>query len=202
MQTPRYSIIYADPPWAFRNVNTGGSMKSGAMAHYPTMTIDQICELNVQEIASPDSVLFMWWVASMPAEALQIVEAWGYTIKTMTGFNWVKRTKKDLPFFGMGFWTRQGSENMLIATRGKPKRASAAVRAVVTHPAGKHSEKPAIFREKITELMGEQNRIELFARKQAKGWDCWGNELSNTPGVHRAISQPRAPVVTQGGFFQ
>lgn len=22
----------------------------------------------------------------------------------------------------------------------------------------------------------EQNRIELFARQYAEGWDCWGNE--------------------------
>ena len=40
-----------------------------------------------------------------------------------------------------------------------------------------HSKKPAVVREKIVELFGELPRIELFAREQAEGWDCWGNEV-------------------------
>ena len=30
----KYEIIYADPAWSFNNKNTGGSMVSGASAHY------------------------------------------------------------------------------------------------------------------------------------------------------------------------
>ena len=26
-----YQVIYADPPWSYRNKNTGGSLKSGAL---------------------------------------------------------------------------------------------------------------------------------------------------------------------------
>lgn len=40
-----------------------------------------------------------------------------------------------------------------------------------------HSKKPAVVREKIVEVFGELPRIELFAREQAEGWDCWGNEV-------------------------
>lgn len=32
-------------------------------------------------------------------------------------------------------------------------------------------------RERIVSLMGNLPRIELFAREQANGWDCWGNEV-------------------------
>ena len=44
----KYKIIYADPPWSYKNKNTGDSMKSGSLAKYPTMTINEICKLSFQ----------------------------------------------------------------------------------------------------------------------------------------------------------
>lgn len=40
-----------------------------------------------------------------------------------------------------------------------------------------HSKKPNETRERIVKLLGDLPRIELFARQQADGWDCWGNEV-------------------------
>lgn len=175
----KYQIIYTDNPWDFKNKNTGGSMKSGATAHYPTMSLDDICNLPVQDISDDNCVLFLWWIGSMPEEALQVVKSWGFELKTMTGFTWVKRTKKLKLWFGMGFWTRQGSENILIAVKGKPKRINAGIRQVIEAVCEKHSKKPNVFREKIVELMGDLPRIELFAREKFKGWDAWGNEVES-----------------------
>ena len=187
----QYNVIYADPPWAFDNKNTGGSMISGASGHYDVMTFQDICDLPVQRISADDCILFMWWVASQPQEALEVVKAWGFELKTMTGFNWVKKTKHWKDFFGMGFYTRQGSENCLIAVRGKPKRVSASVRAVVQERTGRHSEKPQIFRDKILELMGDVPKVELFARTVMPGWDVWGNEVQSTvSGFCRTMLAP------------
>jgi N6-adenosine-specific RNA methylase IME4 len=174
-----YDIIYADPPWQFSNKNTGGNLKSGACAKYPTMPLNDICNLPIKNITANDCILFMWWVASMPEEALEVVKSWGFTIKTMTGFTWVKKTKNGKLFFGMGFWTRQGVENCLIAVKGKPKRINAAVRSVIECEIEKHSKKPDVVRSKITELMGDKLRLELFARQKSDGWDVWGNEIKN-----------------------
>lgn len=115
----------------------------------------------------------------MPDEALQVVKSWGFTIKTTTGFNWVKLTKKGKKFFGMGFWTRQGSENCLIAIKGRPKRKSAKIRAVIEAVIEEHSKKPDVFRNEIVNLMGDLPRIELFARQSTPGWDVWGNEVNS-----------------------
>ena len=180
----KYKIIYCDPPWMFNNKNTGGNMKSGADAHYPTMTINELCELPVKEIADDDCVLFMWWVASQPNEAIKLVESWGFKIKTMTGFNWVKTTKTGKPFFGMGFWTRQGSEMCLIATKGKPKRIDASIRSVIFSENEKHSKKPDVFRDEIVKLMGDLPRLEMFARQISEGWDVWGNEVISTVNLN------------------
>jgi N6-adenosine-specific RNA methylase IME4 len=185
----KYNIIYADPPWKFSNNNTGGSMISGASANYPVMTVKQICALPVSEIAADNCVLFMWWVGSMPTEAIAVAESWGFTVKTMTGFVWVKRTKLWKLFFGMGFWTRQGTENCMIAIKGKPKRANLGVRAVIESVVQEHSKKPDVFRHRIVELMGDVPRIELFARNTTPGWDVWGNEVKCDIDLTKNVSQ-------------
>jgi len=173
----KYNIIYVDPPWKFRNKNTGGNLKSGSAFHYDVMTLQDICNLPVQDITDNNCMLFMWWVASQPKEAIEVVASWGFTLKTMTGFNWVKKTKNWKEFFGMGFYTRQGSENCLIATKGKPKVYSHSVRSVFEAQNKKHSQKPFVTREKIVELAGDLPRIELFARDKVLGWDHWGLEV-------------------------
>ena len=175
----KYQIIYADPPWKFSNKNTGGSMNSGSANQYKVMTLKQLKALPINEIADDNCVLVMWWVASMPQEAIDLVKAWGFELKTMTAFTWIKKTKLGKFFFGMGFWTRAGSENCLLAVRGKPKPASRSVRSVFEAIVGKHSEKPSIARDKIIELCGDVPRIELFARKKMNGWHSWGNDVES-----------------------
>lgn len=173
----KYNIIYADPPWQFNNKRTGGSMKSGAEQHYITMDLVNICELPIHTICDNDCVLFMWWITSMPQEAIEVVHRWGFQLKTMTGFVWNKTTKHGKPHFGMGHETRAGAECCLIAKRGNLKRVSASVRSVVTAPIGKHSQKPQEVADRIVQLYGYLPRIELFARDRKTGWDSWGNEI-------------------------
>lgn len=210
----KYNIIYADPPWSFNNKNTGGSMKSGSSAKYKTMTLEEMKRLNIDSISNENCVLFMWWVATQPVEALDLIESWGFKLKTMTGFTWIKlseskiRTKfinkainfienvipkskilnyiikgleklKFINDFGMGFWTRQSSENCLIAVKGKPKRINASVRNVIYAVNEEHSKKPSEARKRIVDLMSDIPRIELFARNKTEGWDVWGNEVDS-----------------------
>jgi len=175
----KYGIIYADPPWKFKNKKTGGTMMSGSEHQYNVMSVDDLRSLPVSQISTENAVLFMWWVASMPQEALDLTDAWGFTLKTMTCFNWVKKTKNGKDHFGMGFHTRQSTESCLIAVKGKPKRVSASVRSVVYARIGKHSEKPLEVKTRIVQLMGNLTRIELFAKTNADdvAWDYWGDQI-------------------------
>lgn len=172
----KYDIIYADPPWPFRNKKTGGSMKSGAETNYKTMSIVDICNLNIQSISNDDSVLFMWWVSSMPEEAIYVANSWGYTVKTMTAFTWIKKTVNWKDHFGMGFYTRQQAENVLLAVKGKPAKQSNSVRQLIRARIGRHSEKPNEVRQEIVKLYGDIPRIELFARDRFYNWDTWGDQ--------------------------
>ena len=153
-------------------------MKSGASAHYDVMNLNDIKKMPVNAMADNDCILFMWWVGSQPQEALDVMTAWGYTLKTMTGFVWEKLTSKNgLPFIGMGHWTRAGSESCLIATKGKPKRIAMNVYSVRREKVTEHSRKPPAFRDDIVRLCGDMPRIELFSREQTPGWDNHGNEI-------------------------
>ena len=47
----KYSVIYADPPWAYRQCGATAKSRGNAVKHYPTMTTDDICKLPVAKIA-------------------------------------------------------------------------------------------------------------------------------------------------------
>ena len=140
------------------------------------MSIEKLCALPVADLAAPDSALFLWATFPQLPEALRLIEAWGFTYKSIA-FQWVKQNRSGNGFFfGLGRWTRGNSEPCLIAVKGKPKRISASVGQLVFSPLRKHSQKPPEVRDKIVELMGDLPRIELFAREAAPGWDAWGDE--------------------------
>lgn len=171
----KYNIIYADPPWAF---NTWSKRASRLVdCHYPTMTIQEIMDLPVQNLAEDNSVLLMWATFPNLPLALEAIKAWGFTYKTCA-FTWMKQNKKGQGlFWGMGYYTRSNAEICLLATKGKPlERHSHKIHSVIVSPVEEHSKKPDETRSRICELFGDLPRIELFARQQADGWDCWGNE--------------------------
>lgn len=169
----KYKIIYADPPWSYNDKGCNGACEK----HYNTMSIEDICNLNVKDIADDDCILFLWATYPMLKEALKLIEAWGFTYKTI-GFQWIKETKlRRGYFFGLGRWTRGNTEPCLIAVKGKPKRIKNNVQQLVFHPVMQHSRKPDVVRKRIIELVGDLPRIELFARQKTEGWDVWGNEV-------------------------
>ena len=147
---------------------------------YPTMGIDELCTLPVADLAAPDSVLFLWATFPQLPEALRLIEAWGFTYKSVA-FVWLKKNRKaDSWFYGLGFWTRGNAEVCLLATRGHPKRQAANVHQFIIAPIQEHSRKPDEARDKIVALMGDVPRVELFARQSPPGWDVWGNEVEST----------------------
>ncbi len=174
----KYTIIYADPPWAYKVWSNKGNGRS-AESHYNTMKIEEIINMKdtIQKISDENCVLFLWVTFPCLLEGLRTLHEWGFKYKTC-GFTWVKRNKvSDTWFFGLGHWTRANAELCLIATKGTIKRVSSKVSQIVDSRIEEHSKKPAIVRDKIVELVGDLPRIELFARQTADGWDCWGNEV-------------------------
>ena len=182
----KYSIIYADPPWAYRVWSKKGQ-ESTAASHYSTMSVQEIKSLPVEEIAANDCALFLWATYPNLVEAFEVLKAWGFKYKTVA-FTWVKQNRKsDGLFTGMGYWTRANAEICLLATRGHPKRINANVRQVILSHVEEHSKKPDEARDRIVKLMGDLPRVELFARQATEGWDVWGNEVEVTKSMEGFI---------------
>lgn len=175
----KYNIIYADPPWAYKNSpSKRGTGRGFAKNHYDLMTINDLQKLNINKISADNSVLFMWATFPMINEALKTIENWGFNYRTCA-FVWIKKNKKaNTNFWGCGYYTRSNAEICLLATKGKIlQRKSHSVHQIIESAVEKHSQKPSIVRDKIIELFGDIPRIELFARQETNGWDCWGNEV-------------------------
>jgi len=172
----KYNIIYADPGWSYNDKCRSGSR--GSEFKYKCMLLDDICSLPVKNITANDAWLFLWVTMPQLPNAFKVIESWGFKFKCC-GFMWAKRCKKNQNkwHFGMGSYTRANGELCLLATKGKPKRVSAAVSMLIEAPVEKHSQKPSIVRDKIVELCGDLPRIELFARDKISGWDCYGDEI-------------------------
>ena len=171
----KYQIIYADPPWSYRDKASSGNR--GASFKYDVQDHKWICNLPVENISDDNCVLFLWTTMPQLPNVFEVIKEWGFVYKTCA-FTWVKRNKSQPSWFwGMGNWTRANSELCLLATKGKPKRVSAAVHSVVDTPIEKHSKKPEVVKDRIVQLCGDLPRIELFARQKTQGWDSWGNEV-------------------------
>ena len=172
----KYNIIYSDPAWYFKTYSNKGEKRS-ALQHYSCMSISDICNLPINNIADDDCILFIWVIDPMLPQAMEVIKAWGFKYKTVA-FTWVKQNKKSDGYFtGLGYWTRANPEMCLLATKGKPKRLSKSVRQLIISKLQQHSKKPDEIRNRITELCGDLPRIELFARQKTEGWDSWGNEV-------------------------
>jgi N6-adenosine-specific RNA methylase IME4 len=186
-QSGSYRVIYADPPWRFATYSDKGKGRS-AEAHYDCLSIDDIKAFPVAEWAARDAVLLLWATDPLLQRALEVIEAWGFTYKTV-GFYWVKLNKSADPislgdgpllaagdfFTGLGFWTRANPEPCLLATRGHPKRVAGDVQKLLIAPRREHSRKPDEAYARIERLLPGPY-LELFARQSRLGWDGFGNQ--------------------------
>jgi N6-adenosine-specific RNA methylase IME4 len=163
----RYGVLYADPPWRFE-VYAESGMDRTADNHYPTMTIEEIKAFPIP--AADDCILFLWATVPMLPQAIEVLQAWGFTYKS--GIVW----EKDRP--GTGYWVQNTVEHLLIGTRGNVPAPTPGEQPpqVIKAPRGRHSEKPAIFAEHIERLYPNTPKLEMFARTARPGWDVSGNE--------------------------
>ena len=167
LEGKKYPLILADPPWSYEHCSTDNREIEN---HYPTMPLNEICDLPVTDKAMDDCILFLWATSPKLEESLQVINAWGF--KYTTNFVWVKDK------IGMGYYGRQQHELLLIAKRGAIPVPSPENRpsSVVHANRLDHSQKPECFYEIIEKMYPTLPKIELFARNGREGWDRWGNQ--------------------------
>jgi len=188
----QFDIIYADPPWDY-----GGKMQfdrgstgketidlskkifiSAACFKYPTLKLGELKKLRVQEIATENSLLFLWATGPFLDQAIELGKAWGFTYRTVI-FVWDKMAHNP------GKYNLSYCEFVLLFKRGRipTPRGVRNTKQLLSVPRGKHSQKPAEVAQNIEQMFPHHKRIELFARHAMRGWSSWGLELMPAPPV-------------------
>lgn len=170
LQDGKYRVWYADPPWRY---NDSGLDEYGhAERHYPTMSIEELCEMGgeIWDRCDEDAVLFLWVTSPMLEDAFEVVHAWGFQYKT--SFVW------DKVRHNFGHYNSVRHELLLVCTRGSciPDERQLFDSVQTIERTETHSEKPEQFRTIIDTLYPIGRRIELFARRAVENWEQWGNE--------------------------
>lgn len=169
-----YALIVADPPWSFKTFSPKGWGKS-PQRHYACMTIDEIADLPVKDLAAEDCLVWLWATAPMLDQQMGVLKAWG--ARYVSSGVWCKTTPTGKPAFGGGYSFRNAHEIILLGAFGRPKIASRSVRSVITAARREHSRKPDAAYEAARAMIPGGRAADLFSRQPRPGWESWGNEL-------------------------
>lgn len=164
----KYQVIYADPPWAYNDKQETEKL-GGAEKHYGTMSLEEICNLPINQLSLEDAVLFVWVTSPLLEDVFAVINSWGFRYKTSFVWDKIKHN--------MGHYNSVRHELLLVATRGSCTPDNVKLfDSVQSIEKTEHSKKPDEFYE-IIETLYHGNKIELFARNKREGWDSWGNEI-------------------------
>ena len=163
-----FTTLLMDPPWRFDEAGPGA--RSSADSKYPTMSLEEIADLELPRMA-PGAHLYFWCPTQFLVPAHEIVEGYGFQVRSVLA--WTKPNG-----LGVGRYFRGGWEPCLFATRGDLQLKVKNQAAWFEAPRTKHSSKPANFITDIVERCSPGPYVEMFARnpERRKDWTYWGYE--------------------------
>lgn len=193
----KFQTILADPPWQFENRTGKMAPEHRRLSRYPTMTLDEICDMPVEAVAGDPAHLYLWVPNALLPDGLRVMEHWGFKYKS--NLVWYKVRKDGGPDRrGVGFYFRNVTELLLFGVRGKNARTLAPGRSqenILISQKREHSRKPDEQYDLIEKCsFGE--RLELFARGPRFGWTVWGNQSEQyTPTWPTYANHSQAEIV-------
>src|SRR5215471_12693417 len=123
-QNRRFATILADPPWQFANSTGKIAPEHKRLSRYGTMTLDEIADLPVGQLAEPTSHLYLWCPNALLPEGLAVMKAWGFKYKSNIVWHKIRKDGGS-DGRGVGFYFRNVTELILFGVRGKTARTLA-----------------------------------------------------------------------------
>lgn len=174
----KYELLYVDPPWK----QSKGSAKSvrpnssGKPLDYPVISLDEIKEHLKTVTGAEQQILFLWTIDKYLFQAQEIAESLGFKLHARMIWDKVN----GIP---AAFTVRYGHEYLLYMYKGKftpvATEARGKIHTVFREKVTKHSKKPEIAYQIIEQLYPDLTKLEMYARNEREGWDCWGNEMQD-----------------------
>ena len=162
----QFRTILADPPW---DVQQKGAR--GACTHYELMTLDEIKNMPISELAAAEAHCWLWVTNATLRAGYDVLEHWGFTPRSP--LTWIK------PRIGLGNYLRNATEHLILGTRGNAPVKFRAQATWMFAPLQEHSHKPD-EQYAVIERISEGPYLELFARRRPsskRDWSVWGNEV-------------------------
>jgi N6-adenosine-specific RNA methylase IME4 len=176
-----FKTVLADPPWRFTNRTGKVAPEHRRLDRYDTMTLEDICELGVGEVAADNAHLYLWVPNALLPDGLRVMEAWGF--RYVSNLVWAKRRADGGPDGrGVGFYFRNVTELILFGVRGSMRTLAPGRSQVnmIESRKREHSRKPD-EQYGLIEACSPGPYLELFARHPREGWQVWGNEADAEP---------------------
>jgi len=200
--TKKFRTILIDPPWPMMKPGSyagTGREKIDRDLRYPTMALDAIRRLPINDLAETGAHLWLWTVNQFLEEALALVPHWGF--KRLNMITWAKPS-------GYGNWWLQHTEFLIFAYKDRcqfnnkryipnyyewddedaeSKPDLEPTDLCFKWPRAKqwqHSKKPE-GSYRLIEEVSDPARLEMFARNHQPllgnrpGWSVWGNEVAS-----------------------
>ncbi len=177
----RFKTIMADPPWRFQNSTGKIAPEHKRLNRYATMTLRDIMDLPVAQIADTPSHLYLWVPNALLPEGLAVMEAWGFGYKSNIVWHKIRKDGGS-DGRGVGFYFRNVTELLLFGVRGKNARTLAPGRSQVNMLQSRkreHSRKPD-EQYRLIEACSPGPFLELFGRGVRKGWSTWGLQADDS----------------------
>jgi N6-adenosine-specific RNA methylase IME4 len=174
-----FGTLLADPPWRFMNRTGKVAPEHKRLSRYDTMTWKEIADMPVGDVMAAQAHCYLWVPNALVAEGLRVLEAWGFTYKTMLIWHKVRKDGGS-DGRGVGFYFRNVTEPVLFGVRGRLRTGAAGRRQVnlLATQKREHSRKPDELYP-IIEQCSPGPFLELFARYPQPGWAAWGNEADD-----------------------
>ena len=99
-EAKRYSTVVADPPWPYDNPgefttgDTAEARGAGSLVRYGQMSLHDIANLPVADLAEPDAHLYLWVTNAFVEHAYEIARRWGF--RPITLCTWIKTTSEPV----------------------------------------------------------------------------------------------------------
>ena len=165
-----YRAVVIDPPWPVEKIGREERPDQGKYLDYPTMEIEDIQELPVDELAADDGAhVYLWATHKHLPDAFEMLDAWGARFECL--LTW------DKPTGVAPFSWQYNTEHVLFARFGDGLQMDEMGQQVsFDAPVSDHSEKPDVFYDRVRNA-SPGPRLEMFARDGRDGFDVWGDEV-------------------------
>jgi N6-adenosine-specific RNA methylase IME4 len=163
----KYRCIVIDPPWPMKKI-ARDERPTQVSIDYPTMTIDEIRELPIPDLADDAGChVYLWTTHKQLPNALSLFESW--SVRYQCVMTWVKNVGFT-PFSWM-----YSTEHVVFGRVGNLDVERKGLRLDFSAKVREHSRKPDEFYSLVVQATPAP-RIEMFARQEREGFTTWGSE--------------------------